>query len=330
MPLKSRLKPKYVLSKKIKVGVLFGGSSSERKISRRSGRAVMRALQATGFCTLALDPARPAKMRRDLKKIDLAFIALHGRGGEDGTIQRFLDRKRIPYVGSNARASLLAFDKVRAKKRLLKHRIPTPSYLFIRRAGDWHKLSGFPEPFFIKPNREGSSIGAFPVENFTKSVEKIRRALRRYKVLLAEEKIEGREFTVGVLKNRALPVIELVPKRTFYDYRAKYTKGMTEYRVPAPILPQFAARLKRLALSVHRVLGLRDFSRVDFMTDKKGRPFVLEANTIPGFTALSLLPKAARAGGISFENLCYQLIEAAWKRRNQGRKLVLHGQEKKA
>lgn len=308
--------------------MLFGGNSSERKISKRSGKAVIKALREAGFRVLPMDPANRLKTDRDLKKVDLAFIALHGRGGEDGAIQRMLEKKRLPYVGSDPKASLRAFDKAKAKRLFLKSRIPTPAYQLIKQYGDYRKLSRFPLPFFIKPTQEGSSIGAFSVENFTQSAEKIRRAFRRYQTLLAEEKIEGREFTVGILKTKALPVIELVPKRKFYDYRAKYTKGMTEYRVPAPIAEKFSKKLKQMAILVHRTLGLRDFSRVDIMMNSKGQPFVLEANTIPGFTELSLLPKAARAAGISFQELCYKLIEAAWKRRQKGREFH-NGKKKK-
>lgn len=320
MPLKFFLKPKFESSKNqkgskgLRIGVLAGGCSSERKISLRSGRAVHAALEHSGFSTLLLDPATPQKMRHLSDKIDVAFIALHGKGGEDGSIQRDLSKQGIPYVGSDIRGSRLAFDKALAKKKFLDFGIPTPEFIIVQRS-DWkRKLEAFPTPFFVKPLCDGSSIGVFAVEDLGESAEKIGQALVRYGKLLVERKISGREFTVGVLGQKALPVVELVPKRPFYDYRAKYTKGMTKYLVPAPISKPLAVKLQRLALSVHRALGLRDLSRVDVMMDSKGSPYVLEANSIPGFTELSLLPKAARAEGISFVGLCKQLVTWAHER----------------
>lgn len=320
MPPKSFSNPKSGSSKNLKIGVLFGGRSSERKISLRSGRAVHQALVRSGYSTLCIDPANSRKMRRALGRIDLAFLALHGHGGEDGIIQERLERSGIPYVGSDAVGSRRAFDKRTAKNLFQKKRIPTPDFVIIR-ISDWRrKLARFPTPYFVKPLRDGSSIGVFSVEDLSESAETIRQALKQYGELLVERKIEGREFTVGVLGRKALPVVELVPKRSFYDYRAKYTKGMTEYRVPAPIPRKLTRRLQRIALVVHRTLGLRDMSRVDMMVDRKGRPYVLEANSIPGFTELSLLPKAARAGGISFERLCSNLVSWAWERRSSNGK----------
>jgi len=295
------------------VGVFSGGRSSERAVSLRSGQAVRTALKNCGFSVLAIDPRNPARTRRLLSRIDLAFLALHGKGGEDGTIQRRLERAKIPYVGSDARGSCLAFDKNRAKRLFRRFHIPTPRWKIFNRR-DWKKLERFPAPFFVKPVADGSSIGVFLVEDFSESAEKILLALKHYPMLIAEEKITGREFTVGILGKRALPVIELRPKRDFYDYKAKYTAGLTDYLVPAPIPSRWCQRFQQVALRVHQSLGLRDFSRVDLMANEWGEPFVLEANTIPGFTALSLLPKAAREAGISFEELCLQLVKMAWRR----------------
>ena len=299
----------------IRVGVLSGGLSSERSVSLRSGRAVREALIRSGVSVLSIDPRDSLRLPGLLRRIDLAFLALHGKGGEDGTIQERLERSGVPYIGSDARASRLAFEKAEAKRIFEREKIPTPPSKGFNRK-DWRKLEGFPTPFFVKPVADGSSIGVFLVEDFSQSVEKIMLALKRYPMLLAEKKIAGREYTVGILGNRALPVVELRPKRAFYDYKAKYTAGMTEYLVPAPISEAWRERFQRTSLRVHRVLGLRDFSRVDLMADEQGNPFVLEANTIPGFTELSLLPKAAQATGISFEGLCLKLVEMAWRRRD--------------
>lgn len=254
-----------------------------------------------------------------MPEIELAFIALHGHGGEDGSIQKRLSKLKIPYIGSEERGSRLAFYKVEAKKIFDRRKIPTPEWTVVNRR-NWRRLERFPVPFFVKPVADGSSIGVFLVEDFKQSAVKITHALKRYRELLVEKQIEGREFTVGILGSKTLPVIELRPKGSFYDYRCKYTRGMTDYRVPAPIPEAWRRRFQGLAIRVHRALGLRDLSRVDLVTDLKGRPYVLEANTIPGFTELSLLPKAAGEAGISFEGLCRRLVEMAWLREKRNGK----------
>lgn len=305
---------KSVLSKNLKVGVLAGGTSSERKVSLRSGRAVAQAFRNAGVRVLFIDTARKSQFPKRLKDIDLAFIALHGHGGEDGTIQSLLERKKIPYIGSDAASSRRAFDKAVSKKIFVKNRIPTARFAVAGRK-NWKKtLETFGLPCFVKPLQEGSSIGAFAVEDLAKMAVKIGSTIRSFGDLLVEEKIEGRELTVGVLGNRALPVIEMRPKGAFYDYKSKYTKGMTEYIVPAEISKELSAKLQKIAVKTHRALGLRDLSRVDMMVDGAENIYVLEANSIPGFTELSLLPKAARAAGISFENLCLQLAAWAYQR----------------
>ncbi len=307
--------PKSGLSKSLKIGVLYGGASSERKISIRSGRAVTRALKRSGFSARWIDPARPQAAKQACQKIDLAFIALHGRGGEDGTIQSRLEKLKIPYIGSDPRSSRLAFDKILAKRIFLKKKIATPRFAIVP-PSHWKKVCvRFKPPFFVKPPQEGSSIGIYEVRSFEESADKIRNTARLYGTFLIEEKIAGREFTVGILGSRALPVVELKPKHGFYDYRSKYTKGMTDYLVPAPISRALSGKLQKMALAVHRALGLRDFSRVDLMVDENEKPYVLEANSIPGFTELSLLPKAAKAAGISFEQLCCELVGMAFRRK---------------
>ncbi len=303
-----------LISRQQKIGVLCGGDSSEREISLRSGQAVLESLGRCGFSVLKIDPKKRSRAQKALAEIDLAFIALHGKGGEDGSIQAHLERRKIPYVGSDPRGSWQAMDKVLSKRIFERVGIPTPPWQTVNQRS-WRKLKSFPTPFFLKPVADGSSIGVFLVEDFEQSAEKIIQALESYPRLLAEQKIGGREFTVGILGNQALPVVELRPKGKFYDYHCKYTAGMTEYLVPAPVPEGWVRRFQQVARKVHRALGLRDFSRVDLMADSLGRPYVLEANTIPGFTQLSLLPKAAKEAGISFDELCRRLVEMAWKRR---------------
>ena len=299
-----------------KIGVFLGGRSRERVISLRSGKAVYQALKNAGLDVVMIDTANGFRSRSNRRTIDLAFLALHGAGGEDGTVQKILNRARIPYVGSDPRASALAFDKARAKNLFRRAQIPTPPYEVVTRKNWRQKIQKWKAPFVVKPVCEGSSIGVFFVEKEKNAgtAKKILSSLKQYPRLLIEKKIEGREFTVGILGDSALPVIELRPKRKFYDYRAKYTKGLTEYLVPAPISEALAQRLQSIAVRAHQLLGLRDLSRVDFKVDASERPFVLEVNSIPGFTETSLLPKAAREMGFDFTRLCLHLLEMVHKR----------------
>ena len=316
---KSRLLKLQKQLKPLRVSVICGGSSSERKISLRSGKAVAKALRNSGLKVSLADPSSKL-FHKKLKATDIAFLTLHGKGGEDGVIQPILEKWGIPYIGSDSRHSRVAFDKVSSKEVFRRHGIPTAPYGLLR-AGSWKKsIKVLNLPLFMKPPKEGSSIGAFPVEDLTENAVKITQAIARFGTLMAEQKIDGREFTVGILGNTPLPVIELRPKSRFYDYRSKYTKGMTEYLIPAPIEPSLEKKLRKIAVKAHRALGLRDLSRIDMMVDQAGQVFVLEANSLPGFTELSLLPKAARAVGISFEELCCKLLYAAWKRKAFRRK----------
>ncbi len=297
-----------------RVGVFLGGKSCERPISLRSGKAVYQALKSAGLDVVMIDTANGfhSKIRRG--SIDLAFLALHGNGGEDGTIQKILNRNQIPYAGSGPQASALAFDKSRAKRLFKRFQIPTPLYDVLTRKNWKQKLRKWNPPYVVKPVSEGSSIGVFFVDRKDRGDEKIQSSLKRYPRLLIEEKIEGREFTVGILGEKALPVIELKPTCKFYDYKAKYTKGLTKYLVPAPVSRDLTYRLQLIALRAHQALGLRDLSRVDFKVDSNNHPFVLEVNSIPGFTETSLLPKAASEAGLDFTQLCLMLLNMAYMR----------------
>ncbi len=301
---------------KIQIGVFCGGTSSEKKVSLRSGKAVYEALKRSGMQARMVDPSKVTSWSKIKKQFDVAFLALHGEGGEDGEIQNRLARLRIPFTGSDASSSRIAFDKLLTKIRLIQHRVPTPVFSLITRRNYKKIISCFTPPFFVKPLREGSSIGVFEITDGDVSEARISQSLKKYSQLLLERTIEGPEYTVGILGNKALPVVEMRPKGAFYDYHSKYTKGMTQYLVPAPISKSLANRLQRMALKSHRALKLRDLSRIDFKVDRKtGGIFVLEANSIPGFTEFSLLPKAAKCEGISFETLCQTLVFFAISRR---------------
>lgn len=297
-----------------RVGVFLGGKSHERPISLKSGKAVYHALKDAGLDVVMVDTANGFHSKLRNRQIDLAFLALHGTGGEDGTIQKVLNRSRIPYAGSGPKASALAFDKAQAKRLFVRSKIPTPDYDVLTQKNWRQKLQKWKPPYVIKPVNEGSSIGVFFVDRKGGEDKKILSSFKRYPRLLIEKKIKGREFTVGILGEKALPVIELKPKRKFYDYKAKYTKGLTEYLIPAPISKDLFCRLQSIALKVHQVLGLCHLSRVDFKVDSSHHPFVLEVNSIPGFTETSLLPKAAHKAGLDFTQLCLALLNMAYQR----------------
>jgi D-alanine-D-alanine ligase len=298
----------------LKIGVLMGGESSEREISLRSGNAVHEALAGKGYSAVKIDlRLEDAVSRLKESAIDFAFIALHGRGGEDGLMQSILEGLEIPYLGSDSAGSKRAFDKFAAKDIFSKAGIPTPPWLRVSET-DWQsaaRVLGY--PLFVKPQCEGSSIGVKCLRDDHEFRSEALPLLREYRTLLAEKKITGREITVGIIGEEALPVVEIRTTRSFYDYEAKYTEGYTDYFVPAEIGPEWTGRVQEIALQAFRVLGLRDFSRVDLILAPDG-PYVLEVNTIPGFTEKSLLPKAARAKGLEFAELCERLLEISRNR----------------
>ncbi len=308
---------RFALLKQMKVGVVRGGLSAERPISLRSGRAVTRALKRVGVHAFPIDPANSKVFIKKIRETDILFLALHGKGGEDGTLQRMLEKKRVLFTGSPAAACEKSFDKRISKRHFLRLGVPTPDYAVLDKKNWLRVASSFPAPYFVKPLDGGSSQGVFLVEDFRGSAEKLRRSITRSGRLLIERRIVGRELTAGLLGNMKLPVVEVKPARPFYDYKAKYTKGMTTYEVPARIPARVARKVQAIAYKVYRGLGLKGFSRVDVMLDRKNRPFVLEVNSIPGLTEFSLLPKAARAVGISFEELCLRVLKDAFEKKRK-------------
>lgn len=296
----------------LRVGVLMGGASSEREISLASGEMVVTALREEGYDVLPLDINGNIKFIRKMLKearIDVAFIALHGHFGEDGTIQRLLKSLNIYYTGSRVKASSLALDKILSRKIFKDAGIAVPEYKVLA-SGVNVEGNNFCFPLVVKPSSQGSSIGLAIVENKNDLSLAIQLALRYNERVIIEEYIEGREITVGILDDQALPVIQILPKRKFYDYQAKYETGMSDYLLPAPLADDQYLKAQEAALSAHRCLGCRDLSRVD-MIMRKEEPIILEVNTIPGLTQNSLFPKAAQAAGISFNQLCVKLIKLA-------------------
>lgn len=295
----------------VRIGVLAGGSSSEREISLRSGRNVYDALVREGMDAIFLDVQDNIYDIISKNKIDIAFIALHGRFGEDGTIQKILEDAGIPYTGSSPGSSSIAFDKIAAKRIFREKGIPTPKHIILEKGRSCPKIT---LPVVVKPQLEGSSIGLSVVKDRDHLSKALEEAFKYGTKVLAEEYINGRELTVGILDDKPLPVIEIVTANNVYDYEAKYKDPETKYLVPAPIDEKSTALAKELGQRAHAALGCRSFSRVDIMMDAGGNMFVLEVNTIPGMTERSLLPKAANAVGIDYGALCIKIIENVLER----------------
>jgi len=295
-----------------RIGVLAGGPSNEREISLRSGKAVHSALLGEGLDAVFLDIKDDIQNILNENAIDVAFIALHGRFGEDGTVQQMLENISIPYTGSNVTASRLALDKIASKELFLKNGIPVPGYMVFEKGKFNIKDAGrLGYPIVVKPQFEGSSIGLSIADREELLKEALDRAFQYGDRVILEEYIKGRELTVGILEDKALPVIEIVTRNNVYDYEAKYKNADTQYLVPAPIEEKARREASRLGVAAHKALGCASFSRVDMIMDNTGMIFVLEVNTIPGMTERSLLPKAAQAIGLPFGGLCVKILENA-------------------
>ena len=297
-----------------RIGVLAGGPSNEREISLRSGRAVHDALLGEGLDSIFLDVKNNIEEIIKNSCIDVAFIALHGRFGEDGTVQRMLEDAGIPYTGSGVEASLAALDKAVSKDLFIRNLIPVPRHMvLIKGKPQAHDCDRLGMPIVVKPHLEGSSIGLSIVGDKNSLPGAIDKAFEYGNKVILEEYINGRELTVGILNDEALPVIEIVSRNKVYDYDAKYKDSDTKYLVPAPIPENLSRKARSLGVLAHKVLGCRSFSRVDMMMAQSGDIFVLEVNTIPGMTERSLLPKAAQATGLRFGSLCVKILEDAVK-----------------
>ena len=298
---------KEMLTKKI--GVLLGGLSAEREISLKTGKASLQALQKLGYDAVAIDVKQNLPQQLQEAGVEVAFIALHGRFGEDGRVQGLLEMLQIPYTGSGVMASSMAIDKVMTKQLLGYHQLLTPKFDFMRPGDSANDLLQRCKelPLVVKPSREGSTIGITIAHNQDVLNSGIETAAAMDGTVLVEEYIDGSELTVSVLNDEALPVIQIVPKSGFYDYQAKYTTGATEYILPAPMTAASYELIQNAAVNACRALGCRGAARVDFMF-REGEFFCIEVNTIPGMTETSLLPKAAQAAGIDFPQLVEMIL----------------------
>jgi D-alanine-D-alanine ligase len=296
------------MSGKLNIAVMLGGPSAEREVSLRTGDGVAKALRSLGHSVSEVDPKNSTFTLP--KKTDVVFLALHGTYGEDGVVQQELEKLGVPYTGCDSEASRIAFDKVLTKQRCIEAGIPTAKFIVVESEKTPWPM-GWQPPVVVKPVRQGSSVGLQFVERVADWSEALREAFRYDSQLLAEEKIIGRETTVGILAHEALPVVEVCPKSGGYDYRNKYTAGNTDYFCPADFDAATTRAIQEAALGAFRAIGGRDYSRVDVMVRPGGEPIVLEVNTLPGMTETSLLPKAAAAAGISYAQLCQKMIDLA-------------------
>jgi D-alanine-D-alanine ligase len=301
---------------RLKVAVVMGGPGAEREVSIESGTGVMRALTALGHEARSLDfDARFVDALREIAP-DVVFNALHGTGGEDGCIQGILEWMRIPYNGADITGCALAMDKHVTKKLLAAEGLPTPAWDTFDLAGGTLPLlpGSLNPPIVVKPRADGSSAGVSVVRTHEEWTRTMIELAAHTQHIIAEEYIAGREFSCAILGEDALPVIEILSSDDIYSYDAKYKPGGSRHLVPAPIDHDLAMRLQTLALSVHRLVGLRDYSRTDFIVTKEGRPYILEINALPGLTATSLLPDEAQSAGISYEALIERLVQMAMGR----------------
>jgi len=300
------------------IAVLMGGPGSEREVSLATGRGVAKALRSLGAEVVEID-VRDENFQLP-NDVDLAFITIHGTFGEDGQIQKILEGRGVPYTGDGVEASRNAFDKILSKQKFLKHKVATPESEVLD-VGRRPKMS---VPLVVKPARQGSTVGVVIVKNESELDGAMKEAAKYDRKLLVEKFVSGRELTIGILGDQALPIIEIIPKGGFYDFNTKYpflnpTAGASAQHVcPANIDATLTKKIQELALQAFRALGLMVYARVDAILSETGEPFVLEANTIPGMTEASLLPEAAAAAGIGYADLCARIIALSRLRQSHG------------
>ncbi|HEX5033161.1 MAG TPA: D-alanine--D-alanine ligase [bacterium] len=297
------------------VGVLMGGLSKEREVSLKSGAAVLDALLLRGFDAVPIDVGPDIVQQLKEKAIDVAFLALHGRYGEDGCIQGLLEILGIPYTGSSVMTSALAMDKYLTKDIARQEGLTTPDSIFfdafVENLDSFLANFNLRLPVVVKPSREGSTIGIAKVGSGAELKAAVMAAAQLDSRVLIEGFVEGREVTVPVLNQEPLPVLEVVPKNGFYDYQSKYTPGATTYTCPAQIPEDWTRRVQDEAKRIYQRLGCEGVARADFIFDAKGTPYFLEINTLPGMTGTSLVPKSAAVAGIGFGELVEKILDSA-------------------
>lgn len=290
---------------------MLGGPSAEREVSLSSGTQVAQALRSLGHQVFEVDPREESWQLP--RQTQVVFLALHGTYGEDGTVQQRLEELGVPYTGSGPEASRIGFDKFLTKQRCLATGVPTARFALLdSSSASWPM--GWDPPVVLKPVRQGSSVGLQFVERISDWSKALAESMRFDNQVLMEEKIEGREATVGILADQALPLVEVRPKTGIYDYQTKYSQGTTDYLCPAPFDQETTERVQAAGLGAFQAIGGRDYSRVDVIVRPDGQPVVLEVNTLPGMTETSLLPKAAAAAGLSYAALCQRMVDLSLER----------------
>ena len=299
------------------IAVLMGGPGSEREVSIASGESVSKALAEKGAAVIDVVLEDESLELED--EVDLVFNVIHGTFGEDGSLQKILNERRIPYTGAGASSSELAFDKLLSKKSFVEHGVNTPLFDFISTSGE--SQTSIKEPYVIKPPKEGSSVGVHIIRDASEFDEAIKDVAKYDEIALVEEFISGKELTVGILNGEALPIVHIQPESGFYDMNNKYpwlSGGQgSQYFCPADLDDEITSKIKDLALEAHKALGIEIYSRVDVLLSDEQIPYVLEVNTIPGMTETSLLPKAANAYGINFADLCERIAELSMRLRKK-------------
>ena len=303
-----------------KIAVLMGGPGSERDVSLATGRGVSKALRSLDVEVVDVD-VRDENFQLP-EDVGLAFITIHGTFGEDGQLQKILDDRGIPYTGDGVEESRIAFDKILTKEKFRERNVVTPEWEVV----DAGRRPKIPVPLVVKPARQGSTVGVVIVKNESEVDSAMKEAAKYDRKLLVEKFVSGRELTIGILGDQALPILEIIPKGGFYDFNNKYpflnpqAGGAAEHVCPAKIDPDKAKKIQELALQAFRALGLVVYGRVDVLLTDAGEPFVLEVNTIPGMTEASLLPEGAAAAGINYVDLCLRIIELSRARRERARR----------
>ncbi|RKQ37685.1 D-alanine--D-alanine ligase [Oceanobacillus halophilus] len=302
----------------MKIAVLYGGISGEREVSLSSGKGIIDALRKKGHEVIGID-FHPDRLSEIINlKVDLVFIGLHGKYGEDGKIQSLLDMIGLPYVGSGVLSSALAMDKAKAKQIFEMNHIPVAkSKTYKQTEYTVEQITelikgNFEPPFVIKPNQEGSTLGLTIIKKVEDIAQAVQKSLRSDDTLLVEDFIQGKELTVPIIgsssREKALPIIEIIPKNSYYDYESKYAQGGSEHIVPAKLDEKLTEQIQKYAILAHQVLGCETYSRVDFILTEDNIPVILEVNTLPGMTPTSLFPDAAKAIGISYEDMIEEFV----------------------
>jgi D-alanine-D-alanine ligase len=292
-----------------KIGVLYGGLSSEREISIKSGKAVLSALQRLKLKAVGIDATRDVTEKIKKANIDIAYIILHGPMGEDGTIQGMLEIMGIPYTGNGVFASAVSMNKDISKKLFKCSGIPTPDWMVIKQFESFSKIKEY--PVVVKPVSQGSALGLTIVKKASQFAIAAKEAFKYGNEIMVENFVSGKEITVGVLNGKALPVIEIVPKGEFYDFKSKYQKGGSRHIIPARISSKVYSNAQSYAEKIFKIFKCKTLCRVDMMVDKNNKIWILENNTIPGMTATSLLPDASKSVGYDFTNLVLKIVESA-------------------